>query len=536
MRLEDRNTSCAAHWTPHAQLHARLGRAVSEAADHRQHAPAHPCSLATLPGPMPAPSAAQRTVRAGRRRPPDPDAAAPGRAALQRGCGRTQAGHAADERSKKDDDLWSPALRGGGGGGGHLLAAASLPPARPALPYPTPGSEAAFLSHFLPAPGNHPAPAPPWGAGGGASTPRGDPAVATSRHRLALASPSGGGSGGGGGGGGGGGEWPPPTAPSHLGRSLGAQHGAGAAGAHAHVSAHASQAAPAGSALQQGHSLQHSQALAHGPGVHGGQGWAGAAAQHAQGDARAGAGYAAAAGLAAAQRPLQAPPREWAGDRPGVRGAGACAAPAGSPGASRATAASVWGPSAAAGGPAVPQQHAPRPSGALARLSAAGFLLVPAGGAHHQGGAAGQATAAAAAGAAAAQAPRSDAAAGLPQRSPKRRRSRSPDPHRAYGGAAHTGGGASLVGGLGLAPRGELAARGPGSSAAAAADGAQERGAGGAWPEGCDAEYDAETGTWGQRRAPQRGAPAGGPAPGNLEMPQPGMPALRPPRTGQEGW
>ena len=30
----------------------------------------------------------------------------------------TQVGQAADERSKKDDDLWSPALRGGG----HMLS------------------------------------------------------------------------------------------------------------------------------------------------------------------------------------------------------------------------------------------------------------------------------------------------------------------------------------------------------------------------------------------------------------------------------
>ncbi len=491
---------------------------MSEAAGHRQHAPVHPCSPATLPGPTPAPPAAQRTVRAGRRSPPEPDAAAPERAALQRARGRAQAGHAADERSKKDDDLWSPALRGGGGGGGLLPATTSLPPLRPAA-----GSEAAFLSHFLPAPGNHPAPTPPWGGGSGAITPRGDPAVATSRHRLALASPSGGGSGGGGGGAG---EWPPPTVPSHLGRALGAQHGAGTAGAHAHLSAHTSQA---GSALQQGHSLQHGQALAHGPGAHGGQGWAGAAAQHAQGDTRAGAGHTAAVGPAAAQRLLQPPPRDWGGDRPGVRGAGAFAAPAGSPGASRAAAAAVWGHLAAAGSPVAPQQHAPRPSGAPAGLSSAGFHLAPASGAHPQGGAASPATASAAAGAAAAQSPPSNAAMGPPQRSPKRRRSRSPDPHRAYGWAAHAGGGAALVGGLGLSPCGELAARGPGA-AAAVADGAHERGGAGAWPEGCDAEYDVETGTWGQRRAPQRGAPAGGLAPGNSQRPQPGVPAPRPPQ------
>ncbi len=32
----------------------------------------------------------------------------------QRSCFGMQVGQAADERSKKDDDLWSPALRGGG--------------------------------------------------------------------------------------------------------------------------------------------------------------------------------------------------------------------------------------------------------------------------------------------------------------------------------------------------------------------------------------------------------------------------------------
>lgn len=137
-------------------------------------------------------------------------------------------GHAADERSKKDDNLWSPALRG------HMASSASAPPARPLA------SEAAFLSHFLPAPGNHPAPAPPWGSAGGAwgpaggaTTPRGA-SLAPGRHRPTQQPATGSG----------GGDWPPPAFNLALGRSVGAPqsstpaaHGPG--GVHGHSGVHA---------------------------------------------------------------------------------------------------------------------------------------------------------------------------------------------------------------------------------------------------------------------------------------------------------
>ena len=328
-------------------------------------------------------------------------------------CPGMQMGQAADERSKKDDDLWSPALRG----------SASAPPARPL------GSEAAFLSHFLPAPGNHPPPPPPWAASGGSglglgsATPRGDPVI--SRHRAAQAVPPhapqqvGHHSGAG--------EWPPP-AHSQVARLLGTPHpGAPAGYAGVHYGALVG---------TQGHLTHASQPAGHVPATHV-QGLAGPPAhQHSQALAHMGwSARQAAQGLA----PLA---RDWAGERVGSR------APAGCSPTANAVASPRFQAAAAPHTAASQQRLTPRLSARAGPLAAASkenyqALCSPAGPSTAEAAARAHAPApgaAMAASGAAAEAPAAAAAAAAAgQRSPKRRRSQLLDAPRARGAeeAAH---------------------------------------------------------------------------------------------------
>ena len=339
-------------------------------------------------------------------------------------------GQAADERSKKDDDLWSPALRSGG----HMPSSASAPAARPL------GSEAAFLSHFLPAPGNHPPPPPPWAAPGwsglglGSTTPRGDPA--TSRHRAAPAAPAhapqqpghhapaG--------------EWPPP-AHSQAARSLGVPHpGAPAGYGGAHYGASVGTQAHASQPGSHAHAA-HMQGLAGPPGqqhglAHAHSGWS--ARQAAQG--------------------LAPPVRDWAGERGGSRAAAGCSPTAHAAASPRFLAAAA--PHTAASQQRLTPRLSARagPAAGVLRESsqatgspAGPCAAEPAGRAHMP--APGAATAASAAAADGSPAAAAAAAAALGQRSPKRRRSQALDAPRACGaeGAAHVSG--SMSGSVGAA-------------------------------------------------------------------------------------
>ena len=304
----------------------------------------------------------------------------------------------------------------------EVACSASAPPARPL------GSEAAFLSHFLPAPGNHPPPAPPWAASAGSGlgivsvTPRGDPAA--SRHRAALpilahapqqpghhtAA----------------GEWAPPVH-SQAARSLGVPHPgapAGYGGAH--------YGAPAGAQGHQAHASQPA-GHAHAAHVHGLAGQPGQ--QHGQAHAHMGWGARQAAqGLA----PLA---RDWAGERAGSRTAAGCSPSANAAASPRFLAAAA--PHAAA----AQQRLTPRLSARAGPVAAPPKEICQA-----TGSPAGPCTAepggranvpipgaATAASAAAAEGHPAAAAAAVGQRSPKRRRSQLQDAPRPCGAedAAH---------------------------------------------------------------------------------------------------
>lgn len=339
-------------------------------------------------------------------------------------------GHAADERSKKDDNLWSPALRG------HMASSASAPPARPLA------SEAAFLSHFLPAPGNHPAPAPPWGSAGGAwgpaggaTTPRGD-SLAPGRHRPTQHPTTSSGDG----------DWPPPAFNPALGRSVGAPqsstpaaHGLGVV--HGYSGAHA---APGS---------------ANAPGVHPGvqPAWIGHAAQ-GQGATAAGLAAAASAHMPAPAgvgglipNPTQVaapalPAQDWGGDwvRTAVTGRPLHAGGPASAMAARLT------PRSSARGAHTYEGSGARPSDCVGGTSPEGSHaqgLQSLGGYGSAADSPGPHAAVQTSAAAAEAAQRWDGAtpalapaAVATQRTPKRRRSRSPDAQRAVSSGVPLGG------------------------------------------------------------------------------------------------